>query len=303
MLTFCVIFPTIAVLGGLGILFGIGLAKASKVFFVPTNPKVLKIQDELPGANCGGCGFAGCAAFAKAVAEGKAKPDGCAPGGSAAAKRIAEILGVSVEYKLPIVASVRCRGTDKNDRFIYEGIQDCRAVTHPFFYQAAGPCASACLGFGTCVTVCKFDAMRMSDDGIPVIDIEKCTACGMCVAVCPRKIIALEPKDRPISFSCSNPGKAKDVMSVCGLGCIACGKCVKACKFGALELVNNLIVVNWDKCKGCGLCVKECPTGVLSKTGRRIAKPKKAETPSEATAAPAGETTTSEPAGTTGASA
>ena len=291
-----VILPTIAVLGGLGIAFGIGLAKASKVFYVPIDPKIEKIQDALPGANCGGCGYAGCAAFAKAVAEGKAKPDGCPVGGSSVAQRIAEILGVVVEDKLPVVASIRCRGTDKNDRFIYEGIQDCRAVTHPFFFQGAGPCANGCLGFGTCVTVCKFDAIKMSDDGIPVVDVEKCTACGMCVAACPRKIIALEPKDRPISFSCSNPGKAKEVMTVCGLGCIACGKCVKSCKFGALSLVNNLVVVDWDKCKGCGLCVKDCPTGVLAKTGRRFPKPKKPEPAAEPIAATAGTDTPTEPA-------
>ncbi|HHX88140.1 MAG TPA: RnfABCDGE type electron transport complex subunit B, partial [Firmicutes bacterium] len=178
----------IATLGGLGILFGVLLAIVARFFAVETNPKVDAVAETLPGANCGACGYAGCNNFAQAVVEGRAAVKGCIPGGNDTAKALGEILGYEVESTEPVVASVFCIGDREKaySSFIYDGIQDCRIAEK--YGGGFKDCAYGCLGLGNCVAVCPFEALRMGAGGLPEVDLEKCTGCGLCKDACPRGI-------------------------------------------------------------------------------------------------------------------
>lgn len=245
----------------IGLVFGAGLAYASRVLTVEMDKRQEAIQEVLPGANCGGCGFAGCGGFAESVVSGKAALDGCPVGGAKVAHLIASIMGQAVETSdRRKVARVLCQGSPQNcpDRFVYDGPADCRAAA-----AVAGghkSCTYGCLGLGTCASVCAFGAITIGPDPLPVIDPALCTACGKCVKACPRSIISLEPEDARALLLCANRDKGKAVKEVCRVGCIFCSLCVKACPQQAREMVNNLAIVHHDKCDGCGICVGKCPT-------------------------------------------
>lgn len=257
-----IIYPVISI-GGLGLLFGLGLGYASKKFAVAVDERVPKVRDVLPGANCGGCGFAGCDAFAKAVVEGQAKIDACSVGGSETAKNIAGILGVEAEEKERQVAVVKCIGTcDKSKiKYDYEGITSCKDAS---FIPGGGSksCSYGCLGLGSCERACQFDAIKIID-GIATIDETKCVACGMCIKECPRNIIELEVARKKVEVMCNSNAKGKDVKSVCEVGCIGCRLCTKVCPTGAITVENNLATIDYEKCTSCGLCVEKCPTKVI----------------------------------------
>jgi electron transport complex protein RnfB len=247
-----IILP-VASLGGLAVLFGVILAYASKKFAVEVNPKTAEVREALPSANCGGCGFAGCDAFAEAVVSGKA---------SSLAARIAEIMGVEAESSERQVARVICAGdcNSAKEKYEYQGIEDCKAAEA--LAGGSKSCRFGCTGLGTCVKACPFDAIHVIN-GVAVVDEDKCTACKKCIAVCPKNIIELVPISKEVRVLCKNTEKGKEVMSYCKVGCIACQKCVKACKFDAIIFENNLARIDYSKCTNCMMCAEACPTKTI----------------------------------------
>ena len=250
-------------LGFFGLLFGVGLAIAAKKFAVEVDPRVEQVMEVLPNANCGACGYPGCSGFAVAVAEGKAPVSGCVPGGAAVAAKIAELMGAEAEEKEPLVAHLLCNGNTNNAKFIaeYDGIYDCNAAI--MMGQAGKQCQFSCVGFGTCVKACNFDAMKIVD-GIVEIDEEKCTGCGACVEVCPRNVLKLAPpRLNHVFIKCNSHDKGKDAKSACKVACIGCGACAKVCPYDAIEMQDNLAVMDYEKCTSCGICANVCPTNTI----------------------------------------
>ena len=253
-----ILYP-VSVLGGFGLLFGVLLSIASNVFKVEVDPKITEVLDALPGANCGACGYPGCAGLATAIAQEKAPVNSCPIGGQKVADHIAEIMGVGSQGIDKNVAVVLCQGSKEKakDKAKYEGIQDCR-----YEAEIAGGCKSCsygCLGCGTCYDVCQFDAIRMID-GIAVIDKDKCTACMKCIDICPKKIIELVPYDNEYIVKCKSEDPGKVVRGNCSIGCIGCKICVKNCPVDAFTFENNLAKINYDICTNCGICEEKCPT-------------------------------------------
>ncbi len=235
-----------------------------KIFHVEVNPLISEIREVLPGTNCGACGYPGCDGYAAAAACGRAPPNLCSVGGSAAASKVGALLGqnVSAENRLAVLA---CQGTCEAapPKGEYNGVQTCRAAR----ISAGGTklCNWGCLGFGDCVQVCPFDAIRLGPDGIPHVDYGACTGCGICVKECPQRVLLLQPSQRKgVIALCSNRNPVKSaVLKTCKAGCIKCGKCEKICPEGAIKVVNGIPEVDYLRCNSCGKCVTGCPTGVL----------------------------------------
>lgn len=270
-----IINPILSI-GGLGVVFGAGLGIAGEVFKVEEDPKIGEILEVLPGANCGGCGFPGCGGLATAIAAGQAPVNACPVGGASCAEKVGAIMGIEASTADPIAAFVKCGGTcekAKND-YEYFGINDCNMAV-----QLAGggskSCGFACIGLGSCKKACAFDAIEIID-GIAVIDKEKCVACGKCVSTCPKRIIEMLPAKNKVKVQCSSKEAGKNVMQVCSVGCIACKICEKNCPFDAIHVIDNLAVIDYDKCKACGICANKCPKSTI--TGKRPA-PAAAEAP------------------------
>ena len=257
------ILLAMVVVGGTGLLIAILLGIASEKFKVPVDEKEVAIRAELPGNNCGGCGYAGCDGLAKAIANGEAPVNGCPVGGAAAAEKISAIMGVEAGEFVKKVAFVKCAGTCEkaSDKYQYSGVQSCiEAMNVP----GAGPkgCEFGCMGFGSCVKVCPFDAIHVVN-GIAVVDQEACKACGKCVAKCPRHLIELVPYDKQIRVACGSHAKGKAVTTACELGCIGCKKCEKNCPSEAITVTDFCAHIDYDKCTGCGKCKEVCPRHII----------------------------------------
>ena len=256
---------TLVFLAGLGTVFGIGIAFAAKRFAVQIDPRVEKVKDVLAHAHCGACGYAGCEQYAEAVVNNPdVSPALCIPAGAKGAEAVALITGKKAEVKEPEFARIMCQGATSRSRkkFTYEGVIDCRAAV-----LAGGgdkSCAYGCLGYGTCTRVCPFDALHMGDDGLPIVDIKKCTGCRKCEQACPKKVIEVLPASKMVLVSCHSRDKGGDTKKNCDVGCIACGICVKVCPFDAPLVQNNFSRIDIDKCRVCGLCVTKCPTKAIS---------------------------------------
>jgi electron transport complex protein RnfB len=253
------IYPALT-LGGLGMLFGVLLGYASKKFEVAVDPKITKIREILPGANCGGCGFTGCDAYARAVIEEGASPNACTVGGPAVAKSIGDILGVAVEIKAKKVAFVKCNGSCSNSKNkpVYEGVNTC---TDAFKLAGDNPsgCSYSCFGLGSCFTACKFDAIVI-EDGVARVDETKCVNCGACIKACPRNLIESVPFDKKVRVQCNSKDSGRAVRENCTVGCISCKICEKNCEYDAIHVTDNLALVDYDKCTLCGVCTTKCPT-------------------------------------------
>ena len=267
-----VLLSTILTLSVLGILAAVVLYFVAQKFKVEEDPRIDEVEKMLPGANCGGCGFAGC----RGMADALVKNDDistlfCPVGGGDTMKSIASYLGKAAPDKEPMVATVRCGGVcDKRPRTnTFDGAKSCAVVSSLYVGETA--CAYGCLGYGDCVEACVFDAIRINPEtGIAEVDAEKCTACGACVKACPKNIIELRkkwPKGRAVYVGCMSKDKGAVVMKACRTGCIGCGKCEKVCAFGAITVENNLAYIDPQKCRLCRKCVNECPTGAIKLVG------------------------------------
>lgn len=258
------ILTPVLVLGAMGLIFGIGLALASKVFEVKQDERVPRVRAELPGANCGGCGYPGCDALAEAIVKGEAPLNACPVGGAAVAAKVGEIMGQEVESGARKAARIMCHGTHDvaPQRAQYFGVNDCREALNA--NGGTKSCRYGCLGYGSCVAACPFDALTLGEDGIPKVDEDKCTACGVCVATCPKSVIDLVPVDKQVTVSCSNHDKGKFVKGVCKTGCIACHMCERVCPTGAVKVVEDVAVIDYDKCISCGLCEEKCPANAIT---------------------------------------
>ena len=258
------ILLSLLVLGGLGAVFGLLLAFASKKFHVEVDPRQAAVRECLAGANCGGCGFPGCDGYAKAVAEGSAPPNRCVAGGAETAAKVAAIMGVDAGADDKMVAFVPCSGVDgcAEKRFNYNGPEDCRAAML-FGGKSNKTCTFACIGLGNCVKVCKFDAMHIVN-GVAKVDRYNCVGCGACADACPKSIIQLIPERQRVAVGCRNKDKGAAVMKMCDAGCIGCMKCQRECPADAITVTDFVATVNKDKCVGCGHCVDVCPRKIIT---------------------------------------
>ncbi len=261
---------SVVALAGLGLFFGVLITFASKKFEVQTDDRVEKLLEILPNGNCGGCGFAGCQAYAKAIVDGSAEPNLCSVCNAEAVTKIGEILDVKIKEKEACKAHVLCCGSSENttEKYLYDGVKNCISAS-----KVSGgykSCAYACLGFGNCVDVCKFDAIHIVN-GIAKTDFEKCVGCGACAEACPKNLIQLIPKTAKYFVKCSSRDRGADTKNNCKGGCIACGICVKNCPSDAINIENNVAVINYKKCTSCGICAEKCPKHIIAGViGRKI---------------------------------
>ena len=247
---------------GLGLLMGALLALASKLFAVKKDEKAEAIKECLPGANCGGCGYSGCDAYAAAVSAGDAPVNKCSVGGAEAASKIAQIMGVDAGAQVRMRAQVMCSGTGEyaKKKYIYEGIDDCVAAS-----KIGGGdklCKNGCIGLGTCVRACPFDAIVV-ENGVAAVDYSKCKGCGICVSACPKGIIKLIPFDAKHWVGCMSVDDGKNTRKVCDVGCISCKLCQKNCPAGAINVDNFVASIDYDKCTGCDICTDKCPRHII----------------------------------------
>ena len=260
------IIYAVTALGGMGLIFGVMLAIASKYLGVEVDERITQITEILPGANCGGCGYAGCDAFATAVVAKTAPVNGCSACSKETVKQIAKIMKTRASAKGRMVALVQCAGNSEvaNEKYAYDGITDCVAAS----LLAGGPkaCAYGCMGLGTCVTVCKFDAISVVN-GVAVVNATKCTACGMCKKACPKKVIELVPAESTVWVLCSSRDKAAVTKSSCTVGCGGCKLCEKTCEAKAIKVKEYNATIDYEKCTKCGECVLKCPKKIIMTEG------------------------------------
>lgn len=254
----------VAAFGTIGLVMGLVLAAASKVFSVEKDERIDKVLEKLPGANCGGCGYAGCSACAEAIVKGEAEINACPGNSQENVSLIAKIMGVREKTTEPKAAFVKCCGEYKNVNYGYffDGTKSCNDV----FKMRGGDkeCVYSCLGYGDCLNACKFGAISLKD-GIAAVDREKCVGCGMCRDVCPKQVIDILPKKAKVYVKCSSKEKGVLVKNKCSVGCIGCGLCSKNCPLDAINVIDNLAVIDYDKCRGCGLCAEKCPKKIIIK--------------------------------------
>ena len=232
------ILYAVLIVGGVGLFIGIALGIAGKFLSVEVDEKEVAIREALPGNNCGGCGYPGCDGLAAAIASGESEPSACPVGGAPVAKKI-------------------------EDKYNYYGNMSCQdAANIPG--GGAKACSYGCLGLGSCVKACEFDAIHIVN-GKALVDREKCKACGKCVAACPKGLISIIPADHQYMVKCRSKDKGRDVMQACTAGCIGCGLCAKNCPNDAIDFGYNLATINQDKCKNCGICAEKCPKKVIEK--------------------------------------
>ncbi len=251
-----------AVIGGV---LGFLLALVDKKMAVRADPRISEISDLLPGANCGGCGFAGCGALAEAIVEKGVKPTKCAGLTQENLDKIAAVMGNDTGLKAQkLRAVVRCHGNIENavKKYNYTGVKDCHAAVK--LHGGSKLCPDGCIGHGSCVTACKFGALSVVK-GVAVVNPGKCVGCGACVVSCPKGLIELIPADSFGYVACKSQEKGAAVKGFCDIGCIGCGICVRGCEEGAIIKEGNYAYIQQDKCSACGVCVAKCPRGIIIK--------------------------------------
>jgi len=263
-----IIIASVAVITALAGLFGFGLAYAGKKLAVEKDQRINDVEDVLPGVNCGACGYPGCSGYAEAVVVEDVDISLCAPGGRDVASRIGSILGKIAASKTLTVARIHCGGDDSvsNHRYKYNGIYDCASAAALFggFLE----CTAGCLGMGSCVKVCKFDAIEIDDNGKTTINAEHCTGCGACLRTCPHHLIELLPASKAVYVACSSNEKGGVCNKFCEVSCIGCMRCVKECPYDAIHVENSLAYIDYEKCTSCGKCVSVCPKKCIIQDGQ-----------------------------------
>ena len=276
----------LAVFTSLGVVFGFTLAAVARRFHVATDPLVDRVRAQLPSANCGACGFAGCQAYAEAVVERTdVSPSLCAPGRATVAEALARLTGKDMGAVTDRIVVMRCHGTSAfaREEALYAGLDTCAAASLVF----GGPkaCKNGCLGLGDCVKVCPFDALSIGAEGISVVDESKCTGCGLCVPACPKELFEFYPRNRRVELSCVARDKQSVVRATCMVGCTLCRKCVSKCPAQAITWDGRTILIDHEKCLAYGpscqeACVDICPSFILHRVGQKP-RPEPVETPVE----------------------
>jgi Na+-translocating ferredoxin:NAD+ oxidoreductase subunit B len=256
------------VLGLLGLLFSFLLTAFYRRFAVKSDPRLEELTAILPGSNCGACGKAGCAGLAEAALAGQAEVTGCVAGGAAVAGRVAAFMGVSLRAAEDQVAWVGCRAGRSVARmkYAYEGVELCQAAN--LLFGGDKLCPYGCLGLGSCVRACPFGAIRVTGDGVAVVDHQRCRGCRKCVAACPRSVITMVPKSHAVEVACSSRERGRRAAEICGMACTACRVCEKACPEAAIAVTDNLPIIDHARCTGCGVCVEKCPQKTLQLAAR-----------------------------------
>lgn len=259
------ILLAVLLVGGLGLIAGLILAVASVLMAVPKDEKAEALRVQLPGANCGACGYSGCDGYADAMANKGEKVGLCSPGGAEVAEATARLLGVDGEAVSYKTALVRCGGCEDvtTRKLEYHGIPSCRAAAQ--FYGGNWRCNFGCLGYGDCVSVCEYEAICVKD-GLARVDPTVCRGCTKCVTACPKGLIAMQDSRVIGVVRCSNHDKGAETRAACKVGCIGCGKCVRMCEYGAVSVTDNLASIDPDKCVGCGKCAENCPVHCITIT-------------------------------------
>ncbi|MCR5217017.1 MAG: RnfABCDGE type electron transport complex subunit B, partial [Lachnospiraceae bacterium] len=253
-----------AVVGGLGLFLGVFLGVVSEKLKVDVDPREDQVREALPGANCGGCGYPGCDALASAIVRGEAPCNACPVGGRAVAEKISAIMGEEVKTGVRQVAYVKCAGVCgvANRAYAYTGVMDCN-IASCMPNSGDKTCTYGCLGYGSCVKACPFDAIHIVN-GIAKVDPERCKACGKCVAACPRHLIEMVPENAKVLVACNSRAVGMQAKKACGAACIGCGACEKQCPFGAITVVDHVAHIDQSLCKSCGKCIMKCPTGAIT---------------------------------------
>ncbi len=254
---FSSLLTVVVIVSALSIVFAILILVVSKVCAVKEDENAKKITELLSGANCGGCGFAGCADFAKALVLGNANLNACASTSKENRAEIARILGVETEELEERFAVVKCSGGNKSkNKYRYVGNSGC--ISQCVIMGGRKICSQGCLGEGSCEQSCAYGAIKIID-GVSYVDRSLCEACGACVHTCPKSLIELIPKSAKVFIACSSHCRGKDVLSACEKGCIGCGICAKKCPENAITIEDNLPVIDYSKCSSCLTCVSACP--------------------------------------------
>lgn len=277
------LLSAIATLGVIGAASAAILYLVGQKFKVEEDPRIEEVEELLPGANCGGCGFPGCSSFAAACVKADSLDNLLCPvGGQKVMGKVAAILGQEAPATAKKIAVVRCNGTCENRprTNLYDGSSSCAIASA--LYGGNTDCSFGCLGLGDCVDACSFDAIHINPETmLPKVDEDKCTACGACVKACPKGIIELRkqgPKSRRIFVSCVNRDKGAVAKKACDTACIGCSKCQKTCPFEAITVENNVAYIDADKCRLCRRCVEVCPTHAIRELNFPPRKEKTAET-------------------------
>lgn len=247
------------IVGAIGLVIGILLSVASERFAITVDEKEIQIREELPGNNCGGCGYPGCDGLAKAIVSGEAKVNQCPIGGKSVADAIALIMGVESEEIIKMTAFVKCGGTCENAtiQYLYHGVKDCNNAA---IVPGGGDkqCSHGCMGYGSCVKVCDYHAISIIN-GVAVVNPSLCQACGKCINTCPNKVITMIPLQKQAFVRCNSKDPAIRARKNCSVSCIGCGLCARNCPNNAIIIENSLARVDYSKCTNCGICKEKCP--------------------------------------------
>jgi electron transport complex protein RnfB len=258
------ILTAILILGGVGLAFGVLIALANRRLWVWEDPRIEIVAQMLPNANCGACGLPGCRAFAEQAVERKVAPAQCTVANDSARQAIAGFLGVEAGQAVKRVARLLCAGGSDVavQRAEYRGLATCAAAA-----AVAGGgkgCAWGCLGFADCARVCDFAAITMSEAGLPVVDPERCTACGDCVEACPKSLFVLLPLEHRLLVQCKNLVAGDDALEECRVACTACGKCVQDSPPGLISVATGVAELNYELIAAATeRAVSRCPTGAI----------------------------------------